>query len=305
MKIDAPRRGAPRDPLEKLLTRSQYAINAQIADSRKILQKGLLREDRAFPIWPSTIPESQQQSLTVLSNWGIQVSATLLSNVLDHCLSLEQLIALGNLSRESLHAWSYLTLARVVVEAATTFCELSDPTISSESRVGRATATILAGRLAEIGHARAINSSNDDIIRFEEKLGTLKTQIRRAGFEIKHDRRGREIALLRSGEEYSIKSNITSKSKDWLVNSVAPYENGSAVTHSSWWFLLSTFNVKSREMVPAFDPNILVISVISCLDSLRAMAKNVAVDEMMDSSSRLEKKTYQRVQNIIDAGHGF
>lgn len=291
-----------RDPLEKLLTRSRKAMQNQVDDSHALIQQGILRKDRAFPSWPDTTPRCAQEVLTEVANWSVQISATLFASTLDHLYSLDRLILAGIDSRDSLHVWSYLTLSRVVVEAATTFCELNDPDVANEIRVGRASAIIFAGRIAELRHAEAIDKSLSDAERVRESLREFREKLIHAGFKIKTNRRGKEIALLRNGEEYPLDSRTTSKSKKWLVNSVAPYENGSAVTHSSWWFLLSSFSVQPEKMIPAFDPNILAISVSCCLDSLFAMSRTVAPDEMTERVEYLEKKTNQRIEIVIHAG---
>lgn len=242
--------------------------------------------------WINGQDPSQQPTLNRLYALGSYASNHYLMNVEDHTQTIVHLLSCPS---GMAHLWSYMSLARVVAESACHFAELEDQEADPELRLLRGIAShinnitgskqVVSDISRTTEHpslANAIDSYLDDIVQL----------LKEVGISVRRDNRGRINALVKGKITCPLKVNMTDIQNKRLTHVPAAYRLGSAVTHGQHYTL--SMKYVGGEIHANYDIELLVHTVLICLDGLRAM-----VVACCDSPTSYVKRSSELMKQII------
>lgn len=281
----------------RLATMSRKAILNHLDELQPIIDAYLGTNAPDQHDWIGQQPKTQQDSLQWLMDINMQLTTTAWYSVKDHAETLAHLLDEG-----PPHIWSYGTLARAVVEAATTYCYLSDLTKPTPLRLIRTAAQYMAGRqedyklrthpnpLADQGHHHALEEFNDHLTK--------------AGIEPLLNKKSQPIGYQRDGHSAQLNWSVTGESEKWHEHYKAPYRLTSAITHSAWWMLAHSMFKEDNWMGVKINPDNLATAVALTLDSMTGMARASGKGHQDDAVTKLRTKTTLRIKSIQDRADG-
>jgi hypothetical protein len=204
--------------------------------------------------------EARRRLLDLTQHQAILIYA----NAYDHMLTLGR--ALGGDGATTL--FSHVSLSRVVCEAAVRFAWVLDPEVSSEERIMRGAALLLASaeeRLKGInglpaGHFHA-RQRQAMIKNCTQERDSARTLIERAVVKLASAQKGERIARLELDSPQvvvPVKLNVTELMGALLPDSPGWYTPGSSIVHSQYWGLRDAIGSAPGEPL-ALTPSLLEV----------------------------------------------
>ncbi|VTX88718.1 Uncharacterised protein [Actinomyces naeslundii] len=242
--------------------------------------------------WINGQDPSKQPTLNRLYALGSYASNHYLMNVEDHTQTIVHLLSCPS---GMAHLWSYMSLARVVAESACHFAELEDQKVDPELRLLRGIASHINNITGSKQVVSDISSTNEHpslANAIDSYLDHIVQLLKEVGISVRRDNRGRINALVKGKITCPLKVNMTDMQNKRLTHVPAAYRLGSAVTHGQH-YTLSTEYV-GGEIRAEYDIELLVHTVLICLDGLRAM-----VVACCDSPTSYVKRSSELMKRII------
>ena len=242
--------------------------------------------------WINGQDPSQQPTLNRLYALGSYASNHYLMNVEDHTQTIVHLLSCPS---GMAHLWSYMSLARVVAESACHFAELEDQEADPELRLLRGIASHINNITGSKQVVSDISSTNEHpslANAIDSYLDHIVQLLKEVGISVRRDNRGRINALVKGKITCPLKVNMTDIQNKRLTHVPAAYRLGSAVTHGQHYTL--SMKYVGGEIHAKYDIELLVHTVLICLDGLRAM-----VVACCDSPTSYVKRSSELMKQII------